>query len=250
MPHLVIEERDRIALVRLDRPAKRNAVNDALVAEIATFFRSPPEATRAVVLHGAGDHFCAGLDLSEHSARDAFATMLHSRSWHDAFEHIQFGRVPVIAAMHGAVIGGGMELATACHIRVADETAFYQMPEGQRGIFVGGGATVRVARVIGAHRMVEMMLTGRRCDAEEGLRLGLSHYRVGKGEALGKALELAATVAGMAPLSVYAILQSIARIDDMDASTGLFTESLVASLVQTGPEAQTRLKAFLERKKK
>ena len=86
--------------------------------------------------------------------------------------------------------------------------------------------------------------------AEEGLRLGLSHYRVDKGEALSKALELAATVAEMAPLSVYAILQSIARIDDMDASTGLFTESLVASLVQTGPEAQTRLKAFLERKKK
>jgi enoyl-CoA hydratase/carnithine racemase len=250
MQHLHLEARGAVAVARLARPAKRNAIDDTLLSELEALFRAPPEGARALVLHGEGAHFCAGLDLSEHKARDAFAVMQHSRGWHHAFEALQFGRIPVVAALQGGVIGGGLELAAACHVRVADPTAFYQLPEGERGIFVGGGATVRVARIIGAHRMVEMMLTGRMVDAEEGQRLGLSHYLVGPGEALGKALELAAKIAGNAPLATYAVLQAIARIDDMGAAEGLFTESLVAALVQTGPEAKERLEAFLGRRKK
>jgi enoyl-CoA hydratase/carnithine racemase len=245
-PHLAIERRDKVTLLRLDRPAKRNAINDALIDAIDRFFRTPPEGTRVVVVHGAGDHFCAGLDLSEHRDRTAFEVMQHSRFWHRAFEGIQFGSVPVVAALHGAVIGGGLELAAATHVRVADRTAFYALPEGQRGIFVGGGATVRVGRLIGASRMMEMMLTGRSYDAEDGLRLGLSHYLVEKGEALAKALELAERIAGNAALSNYAVLQAVPRIDDMGAPEGLFTESLSAALVQTGEEAKERLQAFLE----
>jgi enoyl-CoA hydratase/carnithine racemase len=247
-PHLAIERRGAVTLLRLDRPAKRNAVNDALIDALDRFFRAPPEGTRVVVVHGAGDHFCAGLDLSEHKERDAFEVMQHSRFWHRAFESVQFGGVPVVAALHGAVIGGGLEFAAATHVRVADRTAFYALPEGERGIFVGGGATVRVARLISAGRMIEMMLTGRRYDAEEGLRLGLSHYLVEPGQALPKALELAERIAGNARLSNYAILNAIPRIEDMGASEGLFAESLSAALVQTGEEAKQRLRAFLERK--
>jgi enoyl-CoA hydratase/carnithine racemase len=250
MDHIRLERRGPVAVARLARPAKRNAINDALIDEIEALFRDPPEEARAVVLHGEGGHFSAGLDLSEHKAREAFEVMQHSRRWHRAFEALQFGRVPVVAALQGAVIGGGLELAAACHVRVAEASAFYQLPEGQRGIFVGGGASVRVARIIGAHRMVEMMLTGRTLDAEEGQRLGLSHYLVGAGESLGKALALAEGIAGNAELSTYAILQAVARIDDMGAAEGLFTESLVAALCQTGPEAKARLEAFLERRKK
>jgi enoyl-CoA hydratase/carnithine racemase len=250
MEQIRLERRGAVTVARLARPAKRNAINDALIDEIEALFRDPPEEARAVVLHGEGGHFSAGLDLSEHKAREAFEVMQHSRRWHRAFEALQFGRVPVVAALQGAVIGGGLELAAACHVRVAEASAFYQLPEGQRGIFVGGGASVRVARIIGAHRMVEMMLTGRTLDAEEGQRLGLSHYLVGAGESLGKALALAGGIAGNPELSTYAILQAVARIDDMGAAEGLFTESLVAALCQTGPEAKARLEAFLERRKK
>lgn len=250
MQHLRVEQRGPITVAQLARPEKRNAINDVLIGEIEALFRAPPQDARVVVLHGAGDHFSAGLDLSEHKTRDAFEVMQPSRWWHRAFEALQFGRVPVVAALHGAVIGGGLELAAACHVRVAEPGTFYQLPEGQRGIFVGGGASVRVARIIGAHRMVEMMLTGRTLDAEEGQRLGLSHYLVGPGEALGKALELAERIADNAELSTYAILQAIARIDDMGAQEGLFVESLVAALCQTGPEARARLESFLARRKK
>lgn len=248
LPHLPVEVRGAVAVLRLDRPEKRNAVNDALIGSIERFFRAPPDGVRVAVLHGAGDHFCAGLDLSEHRHRDAVAVMAHSQAWHRVFQAVQFGGLPVVSALHGAVIGGGLELAAATHVRVADRTAFYALPEGQRGIFVGGGATVRVARVIGAGRMVEMMLTGRSYGAEDGLRLGLSHYLEEPGRALDKALELAERIAGNAPLSTYAILNAISRIEDMSMSDGLFTESLVAALVQTGDDARARLEAFLGRK--
>ena len=248
LPHLAVEERGAVAVVRLDRRAKRNAVNDALIASLEKFFETPPAAAKAVVLAGNGGHFCAGLDLAEHEHRDAFGVMRHSQMWHRVFEKIQFGALPVVTAMHGAVIGGGLELAAATHVRVADGTAFYALPEGQRGIFVGGGATVRVGRIIGTGRLVEMMLTGRAYDAAEGQRLGLSHYLVEPGQAFAKALELATRIAGNAALSNYAILNAIPRIEDMSMKDGLFTESLMAALAQTGEEAGERLRAFLERR--
>ena len=173
--------------VRLNRPAKRNAVSDALVAQLHTCFVNLPEATRAVVLSGAGDHFCAGLDLAEVSERSVAEGIVHSRSWHAAFQEIQFGRVPVVAVLHGAVVGGGLELAAACHVRVAEASAFYGLPEGQRGLFVGGGGSARIPRLIGAARMTDMMLTGRVYDAAEGLAIGVSQYVVGAGEGLAKA---------------------------------------------------------------
>jgi enoyl-CoA hydratase/carnithine racemase len=248
LPHLAVEQQGAVAVVRLDRPAKRNAVNDALIASLERFFEAPPTDAKAVVLAGEGEHFCAGLDLAEHESRDAFGVMRHSQMWHRAFEKIQFGALPVVAALHGGIIGGGLELAAATHVRVADQTAFYALPEGQRGIFVGGGATVRVGRIIGSGRLVEMMLTGRAYDAAEGQRLGLSHYLVQPGQAFEKAMELAEKIAGNATLSNYAILNAIPRIEDMSMKDGLFTESLMAALAQTGEEAGERLRAFLERR--
>jgi hypothetical protein len=111
-----------------------------------------PRGVKAVVLDADGDHLSAGLDLSELTERDAFEGLEHSMMWHHAFERLERGRLPVVAVLKGAVIGGGLELATAAHIRVAEPSAFYALPEGQRGLFVGGGASVRVPRLIGAHR--------------------------------------------------------------------------------------------------
>jgi enoyl-CoA hydratase/carnithine racemase len=150
--------------------------------------------------------------------------------------------------MHGAVVGGGLELATATHVRVAEPSCFYALPEGQRGIYVGGGASVRVARIIGEGRMAEMMLTGRSYNADEGQAMGLSHHRVGTGEALAKAKELALRIAANAPLSNYAILNALPRIADMSMSDGLFTESLMAALAQTSDEARNRMRDFLEKR--
>ena len=188
---LLVERQGPIAIVTLNRPDKRNALSEKLWGELKTTFENFEPDVRCVVLAGAGKHFCAGLDLSEHRHREAFDSIFMSRFAHATLDAIQFGGRPVVTAMQGAVIGGGLEVATATHVRVADPTTFYQLPEGRRGFYVGGGASVRVAKIIGSGRMVEMMLTGRTLDAAAGERLGLSHYLVEPGKTLEKAIELA-----------------------------------------------------------
>ena len=244
--HLHIEHRDAVALVRLTRPLKRNALNDGLIADLQQAFDHMPSTIRAAVLHGEGDHFCAGLDLSELQERDAGQGMMHSRTWHRALDAMQFGPVPVIAALHGAVVGGGLELASACHIRVADESAFYALPEGTRGIFVGGSGAVRIPKLIGVARMTDMMMTGRVYNATDGERLGFAQYLVPTGSALDKALELAQRVATNAPLTNYALMHALPRITEQSADHGLFTESMISAITQAAPEAKQRVRDFLE----
>ena len=240
---------DTIAHVRLNRPAKRNAVNNGLLQDLEACFDSLPVAVAVVVLSGEGAHFSAGLDLSEHQIRSPFEVLQHSQWWHRVFQKIQFGGRPVVAALHGAVVGGGLELATSTHVRVAEANTFYQLPEGQRGIFVGGGASVRVAKIIGPDRMTEMMLTGRSYNAEEGLRLGLSHYVVPEGKGLEEAFRLARQIATNAPLSNWASITAVANIGDMSMANGLYTESLAAAIAQSSDEANRRMQDFLNRKK-
>ncbi|WP_299286473.1 crotonase/enoyl-CoA hydratase family protein [uncultured Tateyamaria sp.] len=245
---LKIEVDGAIAVLTLNRPDKRNAMSDGLLAEIDGFFQAPPEGVRVAVITGAGGHFCAGLDLSEHVSRDAEATMHHSRGWHDVMDRVQSGGLPVVSALTGAVIGGGLELATSTHVRIAEPGCIFQLPEGRRGIFVGGGATVRVGRILGADRMTEMMLTGRKYGTDDAVALGLAHYGVGAGEALPRALEIAAQIAQNAALSNYMMIQGVARIHDMSRSDGLFVESLCAALAQTSPDAVEGLAAFLDKR--
>jgi len=245
---LRIEVADTIAHLRLNRPAKRNAVNDTLVAQIQTFFVNLPEAVKAVVLTGEGDHFCAGLDLSELSERSVAEGVLHSRGWHAAMDAIQFGRVPVVAVLHGAVVGGGLEIAASCHIRVAETSAYYGLPEGQRGIFVGGGGSARVPRLAGVATMTDMMLTGRTLSAEEGLQRGLSQYVVPVGQGFAKGVELALKIASNAPLSNFAVTQALPRIADLSQGDGLFVESLMAAIAQGDDAAKQRVRAFLEKR--
>lgn len=239
---------DGIATLTMNRPTKRNAMNDELLAALDGFFSRAPEGVKAVVLTGTEGHFCSGLDLAEHTQRNAEDTMRHSRGWHGVMDRIQFGGLPVVSAMFGAVIGGGLELATATHVRIAESSTIFQLPEGRRGIFVGGGASVRVGRILGADRLIEMMLTGRKYGAEEGLALGLAHYAVGTGEALAMAQALARRIAANAPLSNYIMIQAIARIEDMAKADGLFAESLCAALTQTSADAIEGLQAFLQKR--
>ena len=245
---LQVSQAGAVLHVRLNRPAKRNAISDALIAQIHTAFVNLPADVRAVVVSGEGAHFCAGLDLSELVERDIGSAVLHSRSWHAAFDAIQFGRVPVIAVLHGAVVGGGLELAASCHLRVAERSAYFGLPEGQRGIFVGGGGSVRVPRLMGVARMTDLMLTGRVYDAQEGERAGLLQYLVEEGQGLAKGFALAQKIATNAPMSAFAVLQALPRIAEMSPAEGLFTESLMAAVAESTPEAQIRLRAFLDGK--
>jgi len=245
--HLDILGDDKeVAVIRLTRRAKRNALNDALILSIRDTFDSLPATVRAAVIDGEGEHFCAGLDLSELSERDAGQGLMHSRMWHAALERVQYGPVPVIAALHGAVVGGGLELASACHIRVADESTFYALPEGTRGIFVGGGGAVRIPRLIGAARMTDMMLTGRVYNAVDGERIGLAQYLVPTGTAFDKAFELARRIATNAPLTNYALMHALPRIAEQPADQGFFTEAMMAAIAQSAPEAKDRVRAFLD----
>jgi enoyl-CoA hydratase/carnithine racemase len=249
LPSSLTTRRDGpVAYLRLSRPDKRNAIDDGVVAGLGTFFAAVPKDVRCVVLHAAGEHFCAGLDLSELADRDIVEGMYHSANWHRVFRTIEFGPVPVISVLHGAVVGGGLELACATHVRVAEQSAYYALPEGQRGIFVGGGGSVRLPRLIGTSRMMEMMLTGRTYDADEGLALGLSHYVVDNGQGLTKATELAQIIAGNEPLTNFAVLHALPRIAEAEPATGYLLESLMAAIAQGSPTAKARLKDFLEKR--
>lgn len=240
---------DGIAHIRLNRPAKHNAINDALILALESHFNHLPQAARVVVLSGAGDNFCAGLDLAEHQARTPFEVVQHSQLWHRVFSRIEECGLPVVAALKGAVIGGGLELAAATHVRVAEDSTFCRLPEGRHGIFVGGGASVRLARIISPGRMADMMLTGRTLDADTAERFGLAHYRVADGAGETRAFELARRIAENSELSNWAMVTAIGRIANMASDDGLFTESLVAGMTQTSPEVQERIGQFLNRKK-
>lgn len=246
-PVVITQIEGSLAIVRLNRPAKRNALNDAAILALEEAFRSLPPTVKAAVLHGAGEHFSAGLDLGELLETDLAHGVEHSRMWHRAFEAIEFGRVPVVVALSGAVVGGGLELACAGHVRVAESSTFYALPEGQRGLFVGGGGSVRLPRLIGASRMMEMMLTGRVYRAEEAHALGFSHYLAPAGQGLAKARELALKIAGNAGRTNFALIQALPRIADGDRAAGYLMEALMAAIAQDDGEAKSRMRAFLEK---
>ncbi len=245
---LRIETSGPVLTVGLNRPAKRNALNDGIILAIQHCFSNLPDEIAAVVIHGVGDHFSSGLDLSELTEQDATDGLRHSQMWHRVFDRIQYSRVPVIAALRGAVIGGGLELACATHIRVAEPSAYFALPEGQRGIFVGGGGSVRLPRLIGVARMTDMMLTGRVYSATEGASYGFAQYLTEEGNALAKAMELAAQIAKNAPLTNFAVLQALPMIAEANPQTGLLMESLMATVAQSDKEAKLRIRAFLDHK--
>ena len=246
---LSVQTDGAVAVIRLSRPAKRNALSEAMVAGLRTLVSGFPATIRAVVIHGEGDHFCAGLDLGEVDGEpDLAAGIHHSLGWHRAFQDIQFGRVPVISVLHGAVVGGGFELAAATHIRIAERSAFFALPEGQRGIFLGGGGSVRIPRLIGTPLVQDMMLTGRSLSAAEAQAAGACQYLVDDGAGLELAMDLARKAAGIAEMTRFAVIHALPRIAEADPHIGYLTEALMASAAQSMPEAKARVRDFLAKK--
>jgi (methylthio)acryloyl-CoA hydratase len=243
---ILVKQEDEILHIKINRPEKRNAVNDALILGLEQIFSNIPKGVKCAIVSGEGDHFSAGLDLSELKEREIIEGFQHSRMWHRVLEKIQFGMVPVVAVLRGACVGGGLEIAAACHIRVAEKSTFYALPEGQRGIFVGGGASVRLPKLIGMARMADMMFTGRVIKAEEGMVLGFSQYVTENGEGLEKGIELAKKIATNAEVTNYALMHVLPRIADSGQTEGLMMESLMATISSSSPEAKKRLGDFLE----
>jgi enoyl-CoA hydratase/carnithine racemase len=237
-----------VAIIGLNRAAKRNAINDDLLIAIRTAVLKAGDEAKAGVIFGHGDNFSAGLDLKQHAERMATGKRSSGRTWHAAFDMIARGAIPFVAALRGACIGGGLELASAAHIRVADETTYFALPEGQRGIFVGGGGSVRIQRLLGYARMADLMLTGRILTAAEGERVNLCQYVVPSGESLEKAKALARRIAENAPNTNYAITNALPRINDMSHDDGLFFESMISSFTGSSPEALKRLQDFVEKR--
>jgi enoyl-CoA hydratase/carnithine racemase len=240
---------DGVWVVTLNRPTKRNALDIHTIDELVDFFSAAPRAgVRAVVLAGAGNHFCAGLDLIEHHDKDRSpADFMHvCLRWHEAFNKMEYGGVPIIAALQGAVVGGGLELASSAHIRVMDKTAYFALPEGQRGLFTGGGATIRVTDLVGKSRMIDMMLTGRVYQGAEAVDVGLAQYSV-EGSSLDAAMELARKAAQNLPLSNFAICSAVSHMQNMSAMDAAYAEAVVAGVVNTQPDARARLAAFADK---
>lgn len=242
-----LEVRDNnVCVLTLNRPDKRNALDVQSIEELLDFFSNTAKyGVRAVVLAGEGDHFCAGLDLIEHwkADRSPDEFMHVCMRWHEAFNKMEYGGVPIIAALKGAVVGGGLELASAAHIRVIDQSTYFALPEGQRGIFTGGGATIRVSDMIGKSRMIDMILMGRVYQGQEAVNLGLAQY-ITEGSSLEKAIELADKAAQNLPLTNYAICSAISHLNNMSGMDAAYAEAVVAGMVNTQPEARARLEAF------
>ncbi len=245
---LAISERDNgLYVVTLNRPTKRNALDVATIEELIRFFSGARMAgVKAVVLAGEGDHFCAGLDLIEHWKADRSPDdFMHvCLRWHEAFNKMEYGGVPIVAALKGAVVGGGLELASAAHIRVIDPGTYFALPEGQRGIFTGGGATIRVSDMIGKYRMIDMILTGRVYQGQEAVDLGLAQYIVEDGRSFDKAIEIADKVAQNLPLTNFAICSAISHLNNMSGMDAAYAEAVVGGVVNTQPAARARLEAF------
>nr|WP_111301581.1 crotonase/enoyl-CoA hydratase family protein [Paracoccus saliphilus] len=236
---------DGIASVTLNRPDKRNALDLATIEELVDIFTTLPRSgVRVAILRANGPHFSAGLDLVEHHRqnRSAAEFMQVCLRWHEAFNKMEYGGVPVIAVLKGAVVGGGLELASAAHIRVAGPDTYFGLPEGQRGLFTGGGATIRVADLIGKARMIDMMLSGRLYRGQEAVDVGLCQYLEEDPEA--RALQIARAAAQNPPLSNFAICSAISHMQNMSALDAAYAEAVVAGMVNTQDAARERLADF------
>lgn len=250
--NLALERRDAVAIVTVSREAKLNALNRATLGEIDHAFAAiaADETVRAVVITGAGaKSFVAGADIGELSVLDTRGAEEASAYGSAIFRRIERSRAPVIAAVNGFALGGGCELAIACHIRLAADTARFGLPEVGLGIIPGYGGTQRLPRLVGFGRAAELIASGRMVDAEEALRIGLVNRVVPPAELLPAALELAGKIAQNAPLAVAAALEA-ARVGlETDLDTGLRLESSLFGMLGSTQDMHDGLSAFVEKKK-
>jgi enoyl-CoA hydratase len=243
---------DRLAVVTINRPDKLNALNarcKAELRELFTGFRTNQEVD-VVILTGAGDKaFVAGTDIGELTNLDQETGKEFASGGQAVFDLIQHLGKPVIAAVNGYALGGGCELALACHIRIASDKAKFGQPEVSLGIIPGYGGTQRLTRLIGSGRSAEMILTGNQIDAQEALRLGLVNRVVPHPELLSTAESIAKTILTKGQLAIRMALKAINISMEMPLSEGLAVEAALFGECCSTEDFKEGVRAFLEKRK-
>ncbi|MGF7162840.1 enoyl-CoA hydratase/carnithine racemase [Rhodoligotrophos appendicifer] len=251
-PALLVETRGAVAVITLNRPDSINAINDAIRNGLPAALRQADEDPdiRVILIHGAGPRgFCAGADIKE--KRDAETPVAARRRltrdpWIQAFDRTT---KPIIAAIHGACMGGGLEMALACDIRIAAPDAKFSLPETGLGLIPGAGGTQRLPRVIGLGPALDMLLTGDRIDAAEALRLGLVSRLVENVESLlPEALALALKIAARAPLATLYVKEATVKGAGMALADGMALEANLFSLLLSTQDKIEAARAFVEKR--
>ena len=249
---LLYEKKETIGILTINRPEKMNALSNKLTSELKTVLDTveQDDTLRVLIFTGAGDKaFVAGADIQELVVRDAQIGRKVSKERQDLFSRIENLRVPVIAAVNGYALGGGLELALACSIRICSDRAKFGAPEVKLGIIPGDGGTQRLPRLVGLGRAMEMILSGDFIDAQEAYRIGLANKVVPHEELMEKTLELADKIASRPPLAVQFAKEAVNRSVGSGSDSGYALESYLHALSCTTEDKKEGVSAFLEKRK-
>ena len=249
---LIYEKKENIGLLTINRPDKLNAISNELTSELSQFLGEieNDEELRVLIITGAGDKaFVAGADIKELVDRDAKIGRRVSRERQEVFSRIEDLQIPVVAAVNGYALGGGLEIALACSIRVCSEKAQFGAPEVKLGIIPGDGGTQRLPRLVGLGRAMEMILTGDFIDSQEAYRIGLVNKVFPHEELMDGAMELAQRIASRPPLAIRYAKEAVNRSQEGDAVSGFALESYLHALACTTEDKKEGVSAFLEKRK-
>jgi enoyl-CoA hydratase/carnithine racemase len=249
MTDVRVERSEAVGIVKLDRPEARNALSPQLMSELAAAVDEldGAEDVRCLVIAGSDQVFAAGADIKAMAER-SLPDVLNASTM-PFWRRVAACRTPLIAAVSGFALGGGCELALLCDMIVASETAEFGQPEITLGIIPGGGGTQRLARVMGKQRAMELVLTGRRIDAKEALRLGIVNKVTPKGKWLEEAIALANVVARRPPLAAALAKQAVLAADEMALSAGLAHERRLYELAMATEDRVEGMLAFIEKRR-
>jgi enoyl-CoA hydratase len=238
-----------VALCRLNRPEARNALSPELMNELASAVEGfdADQEVRCIVIAGSDEAFAAGADIKAMSERSHQDVMLHSTT--GSWQRLWGCRTPLVAAVSGFALGGGCELALLCDVIVASETAEFGQPEITLGIIPGAGGTQRLARTIGKHRAMELVLTGRRFDAREAAQMGLVSVVAGKRDWLEQAMEMAQRIARRPPLAARLAKQAVLAAEETSLAAGLEQERRLYELAMATEDRVEGMRAFIEKRK-
>ncbi len=248
--NLLVDVRERIATITINRPDKLNALNDATMAEIGRAIDQLvlDPAVGGVVLTGAGRAFVAGADIAALSAQGPVDGRARAREGQAVFRRIEMSPKPVIAAVNGFALGGGCELAMACHVRIASEGAQFGQPEVKLGITPGFGGTQRLARLVGRGRALQLLLTGERVTAQEALRMGLVNAVVPAADLIPAAMTMMGQMLANAPLALALCIEAVDRGLDMGVDEGCALEANHFGLLAATADMREGMAAFLEKR--
>jgi enoyl-CoA hydratase len=247
---LLVDVRDRIATITVNRPDKLNALNDATIADLGAAIDAlgADPLVGGIVLTGAGRAFVAGADISVLAAQGPVDARERARHGQAVFRRIETSPKPVIAAVNGFALGGGCELAMACHVRVASESAKFGQPEVKLGITPGFSGTQRLARLVGRGRALQLLLTGEQIGAAEALRIGLVNAVVPGADLLAATNTMMGQMLSNAPLALALCIEAVDRGLDMSVDEGCTLEANHFGLLAATDDMREGMRAFLEKR--